>query len=311
MFIFIYTYKNNAWTFNYSTLTSSSPRADLVSPSSIPYNPSTSILTLNRSALSYAIPNLVTAIPVSTSGVRLGPDIPLPVTTVYQVNSTFLVNATDLRSGKYNISCFYNNFGFGMGAPSLEVLASTYGAAVVNASYRGGLYKINGTGLNGYSTLMVGNVKAQLVSNTSTLLVYRYPPLVSAVIQSTYKIAQPVNIRGTPFADNTAAASLAFDGQRATVYTSSLHSCWVGLDAGVGNTVNITKVRWLPNRSWLQVSPKLAGAEIQGSNDDSSYTTLFALDNTARMGWNSWRPSTPLSTNYRYIRFLHTSASKC
>lgn len=48
---------------------------------------------------------------------------------------------------------------------------------------------------------------------------------------------------------------------------------------------------------------------IQVSNDNTTWITIATVDQTVHAGWNSFMISD--TTLYRYIRFSHTSASKC
>ena len=51
------------------------------------------------------------------------------------------------------------------------------------------------------------------------------------------------------------------------------------------------------------------GAVIEASSDATTWNVIGTLDKNVHVGWNSLIPND--DTPYRYIRFAHTSQSKC
>lgn len=137
------------------------------------------------------------------------------------------------------------------------------------------------------------------------------PALVSASTQTSYNLAKESVLKGTPISDTVALKDSAFDSLISTKYTSAAATCYIGLDFGASQQAHITKIRYFPNPAWKSATEYISGATIKVSTDGAAYTTLTTLDSTAHSGWNIWKPTAPLTTYYRYVRFEHTSTSKC
>lgn len=83
----------------------------------------------------------------------------------------------------------------------------------------------------------------------------------------------------------------------------------MGLDAGSGLQVAVTRIRFFPNLQWSNIAKKILQAEFQGSNDKTTWARLAQIDQTVRSGWNVLKSAD--TTPYRYIRFKHNSTSAC
>lgn len=131
--------------------------------------------------------------------------------------------------------------------------------------------------------------------------------------QTAYNLAQPKKLTRGQFSiisDTAASQSNVFDGFLGTIYSSTSSSaCFIGADVGSGLVVQLTRVRFFPNSRWLIASNYIIGATLEGSNDNSVWTNLATVDSTVHSGWNIVPISS--SNKYRYVRFAHTSVSKC
>ncbi len=88
--------------------------------------------------------------------------------------------------------------------------------------------------------------------------------------------------------------------------------CFTGLDFGTGSQGYITQIRFMPNPAWIRLDDLFDGAVFEGSNDNTSWTTIHAIDaQTVTTGWNTWLDKA--GTNiYRFVRFRQTNgASNC
>lgn len=160
--------------------------------------------------------------------------------------------------------------------------------------------------------LTVCGMKAKVVSATSSSLTFTVPPLITQQTQSLYSLGQPASISGSPFGDTAANINLAVDSNTNTFYNSdSSSSCYVGVDFGVDTVANISSINYMGNPNWAITSNMLTGAIFEGSNDLSTWSTIFTIDNTVHMGWNYWPNPNPAAVVYRYIRFRHNSTSQC
>ncbi len=126
---------------------------------------------------------------------------------------------------------------------------------------------------------------------------------MSTLSQNTYKLASFTSLAGTPIADTVANSKNTFDAQLATTYSSTAATCFVGLDFGPFLKAGIDRIRFFGNRAWKNVASYILGAKLTASNDNTLWTTLYTIDSTVHTGWNIWRPSTPLTATYRYVRF--------
>jgi hypothetical protein len=75
---------------------------------------------------------------------------------------------------------------------------------------------------------------------------------------------------------------------------------------------DISEIRFVPNPNWAIAASKLEGGLFEGSNDGTSYTTIFTLDTSdVHSGWNGWKKTAGNTYQYQYVRFKHTSLSGC
>ena len=75
---------------------------------------------------------------------------------------------------------------------------------------------------------------------------------------------------------------------------------------------DVEEIRFGPNPAWTTVSLFLEGAVFEGSNDNSAWTEIFAIDTTeVHASWNVWQKASGESHKYRYVRFKHTDVSSC
>ena len=84
------------------------------------------------------------------------------------------------------------------------------------------------------------------------------------------------------------------------------------MDFGLHTIVDITQIRYIPNTDWSIASEKLQGAVFEGSNDGNLWIPIFNIDsNVVHSGWNHLKKIGSFSHEYRYVRFVHDSTSKC
>jgi hypothetical protein len=311
VYTFNYTYGNTSFVFNYTTLNTSTVSVTFNSPASIAHTPGL-VLNFTRTNLISTPPTNVTAIPLTATGAQFTVGIPLNIISASIYNGSILVDGSPLGAGKYNISIYFPVYGYGAVNGSLEIQAPVYTVPNVVSSYQGGkLLTVSGNGLSSVSQLSVGGLNANLVSSSSSSLVYQVPPYVTQLSQDTYNIVTPSILNGTPIADKPSLASLSFDGLLSTEYTSTATTCYIGLDFGPYLQADITRIRYYPDPSWISAVTYMLGANFSASNDNVTWDILFTVDSTVHTSWNIWRPSTPLATYYRYVRYQHNSTSAC
>jgi hypothetical protein len=311
VYTFTYTYKTAVFSFNYTTLNTSTPKVTLTGNSSVTYSP-TQTLTFTRTNFVTTAPTSLSAYPVTTTGARFAPSINLTLGTISNTNVNFTVSAGLLGAGKWAFEIYYSQYGLAECLGRFEILAPTYTVPSVSSSYEGGkLLTVSGAGVSSLSTLDVGGFPAQLISSSSNTLVYAVPPYVTKGSQTAYGLTSVAPLTGTPFADVASNAGLAFDSLQSTYYSSSGATCYVGLDFGQYLKADVSRIRYFPLRDWRSAGTYLIGSTFKASVDNVTWDTLYTVDSTVHTGWNIWRPQSPLATYYRYVRFEHNSTSAC
>jgi hypothetical protein len=90
-----------------------------------------------------------------------------------------------------------------------------------------------------------------------------------------YNLAEPSIIKGSLISDTPANAPFAIDGVINSVYSSTNSVCYIGLDFGSNSFANISSIKYMPNPAWPIAANKLEGAVFEGSNDNTTWTTIF------------------------------------
>lgn len=83
----------------------------------------------------------------------------------------------------------------------------------------------------------------------------------------------------------------------------------MGVDAGSGLAIAVSRIRFFPSLTWTNVANKILYSVFEGSNDMTTWTTLATVDQTIHTGWNTLKSS--IQTPFRYVRFSHNSTSNC
>jgi hypothetical protein len=83
----------------------------------------------------------------------------------------------------------------------------------------------------------------------------------------------------------------------------------MGVDAGEGLGIQLSRIRYFPNYQWNIASLFVEGGRFEASNDNLTWVLLTKIDQTVHAGWNSIYPNN--KNVYRYVRFVHDQTSKC
>jgi hypothetical protein len=75
--------------------------------------------------------------------------------------------------------------------------------------------------------------------------------------------------------DTPANANFATDGIINSVYSSKNTQCYIGFDFGSNSFANVSSIKYMPNPAWPIAANMLEGAKFEGSNDSSTWTTIF------------------------------------
>ena len=111
VYTFNYAYNGTVFSFNYTTLTTSTPRVNLITAASIAYSAGL-VLNFTRVTFITSPPTNVTAIPLTSTGAQFAPAISLDITTVHASSGNFLVDGSKLGAGKYNFMVYMPAYGY-------------------------------------------------------------------------------------------------------------------------------------------------------------------------------------------------------
>ena len=215
-------------------------------------------------------------------------------------------------AGSYAIRVWYDNYGWGEVSATVSAAAlADFTASLTTSSYLGGQLTVTGDYISESAVLTIGAFKGKVISTTPSSAVFEIPALITPTVIATFpSIAASAQVKHSAvISDGGTTAMNTFDGQTATIYTSSNANCYIGVDFGAGKAVQIDRIRFFPTVSWLSVSKYLLGAVFEASADGTTYTEVGSVGSTVHSGWNSFLVSDTAS--YRYVRMSHTSTSMC
>lgn len=145
----------------------------------------------------------------------------------------------------------------------------------------------------------------------SSLATVTVPAYASRATLATYPQGDPAPLPGIESADIPAESASAFDNKTLTYYESTNTACFLQLDLTASDDLEakIAELQVYPNYKLLRPVEQFEGALLEYSSDGSLWTTAQTLGGEFHSGWNSYKQEPPLYA--RYVRFSHTSASKC
>ena len=77
---------------------------------------------------------------------------------------------------------------------------------------------------------------------------------------------------------NNDLTNSVFDSMTKTGYFSSNSQCEIGIYFGYDNEVEISKIKFYPNKSWDKPGTYLKGGKFQGSSDNITWNVMKTLD---------------------------------
>eukprot|EP00241_Pyramimonas_parkeae_P007053 CAMPEP_0114267548 /NCGR_PEP_ID=MMETSP0058-20121206/25377_1 /TAXON_ID=36894 /ORGANISM="Pyramimonas parkeae, CCMP726" /LENGTH=313 /DNA_ID=CAMNT_0001385453 /DNA_START=8 /DNA_END=947 /DNA_ORIENTATION=- len=230
--------------------------------------------------------------------------------TVTSVSDT-LINITlpALASGNYQMQVEVEGVGIALASPAnlgFSVALYVGSVAPVRGSMAGGTsVTVSGYGFASdvdQNHVMICNVPCEPTAVTSTQLVCISGPILTPTSTTTYKLGggETLLSGAETLASYTARGELAFDSNISTNYDHGSDPCWVGIDLGYGTAALLTKVRLIPYFSGWGRS-QIAGLQVQGSHNGSTWSTVYTIMDEAATGWNTYDMPENI-TAYRYLR---------
>jgi hypothetical protein len=292
------------YSINYITQSALTPNITVSSSGSTPGN---TTVTLTRTD----------ALPVPISSINIISTIDktsiIPVANFTNSSTTYTF-AVNLNSGSYAVQALTSN-GYCLASGVINIALSTATGASIISSFAGGIFTITGNNLSPSSYITVNNFRGSIQTYSSSSVIYNIPPFVTAASQAAFNLQKVGLIDGSTFVlssdqpANVTNVTAAFDGLVNTVYGSPQQVCWIGIDVGQGLQAAVNRFRFFPLISWANTVNYTLGAVFEGSNDQSTWTSMGSVDQTAHSGWNVI--TSKVSTPFRYFRLRHTNQSQC
>jgi len=185
---------------------------------------------------------------------------------------------------------------------SWEFYPSITSSGTISSSIAGGLQvTLNG---NSFSTVASQNhvtvcgLPATVTAANSNSLTISTPPFTNSITKLRFPTLTAYNLlNGIWTGDVQNLVYKVYDNNERTFYVSSSSSCYIQLDVGNGAVADLTQFTYVPAVGSL--TSEFDGTIFDGSNDTSTWTTIYNLSNTID-AYNFWTPSTP--TTFRYFR---------
>ncbi|OMJ78805.1 hypothetical protein SteCoe_21333 [Stentor coeruleus] len=233
--------------------------------------------------------------------------------SVTSINTNTIVCLPNAPPGTYHVSVHIENYGFAVGSITATITLSASISGTVSTSYQGGVtLSLTGTGLHEDTQVLVCNIPCETTQALGNSLTCKLPPLVTTHSQSSFNI-QPDGKLITTFVQIgslTSQMSKAYDNDENTYYMDSSVDIYIGLDAGAGNYLQLTKVRFMGGGAANKNYKDLIGTILQGSNDATAWTDINIFTGVNNY-WNSWEvnenqePGDSFSVyKYRYYRMI-------
>jgi hypothetical protein len=107
--------------------------------------------------------------------------------------------------------------------------------------------------------------------------------------------------------------SIAFDGNVLNTPSDSNSECSLGISFKENHVAMISQVKYFMGAMSTNDKAELVNiTTFQGSNDNSTFTTLFTVDENLHSGWNYYKwESSDDYPKYRFYRFYGAEAGAC
>ena len=290
-----------------STSSSSTPTVSSVTPTTSSSSAFSITITGTKFDLGTVAVNLV---------LQTNPAIVFAASITSSSSTSIVAAFADVAAGVYNVEAVSAN-NIATSSATVTVSLSASSTAIESSIAGGATLSITGDGFFGSSQSSLNQVTVcgfpcEIIDSTSSTINCKTPQFINAAVLDTYTTlaSAPVVLTGATWSDAKTEASV-FDMTFTTVYTSSNTACEIGLDLGEHLQGQLSSIKFFPNPAIKGYT--LNGTVIEGSDDNSTYTTVATIDMNAHDGWNTISfadASTPI--RYRYYRLSGSqSSAKC
>lgn len=146
-------------------------------------------------------------------------------------------------------------------------------------------------------------------SNTAAACIL--PPVSTSYSNINFNISgESVLNSGKYFgSSSTADFGVVFDGNNLNTLDDSSSDCHVGMQFRDGYVGSLSKVKYIV--SDIKKDNFIDVLSFEGSDDGSTYTSLFTADYNVGSGWNAHEFDSAAPPKYKYYRFKGTAANSC
>jgi hypothetical protein len=148
-------------------------------------------------------------------------------------------------------------------------------------------------------------------STTSTANCF-LPAISTQYSVNAFNITTPGDITelGTTFSSNNLYTYALFDGSNMNGWPSTTGNCYVGVAYPLNYVGFLSQVKFYMNA--FTPSTFIGQLSFQGSNDGTSYTTIFTVGSEIHTGWNYYNYAEDgTEPIYRYYRLAGAGAGSC
>lgn len=169
----------------FSQQTSSTPNVNMLSTPTISPNVASTV-TLNRTNLATIAPETIQIYSLTNLGYVY--DVATWTNTSSQISFSVTLN-----SGKYGFRLYDDVYGWYSTSATTVLSVSksgTYTVSPIETSFNGGLITVTGNNIGDGAVIKVNGIKGNVQSRTATTAVFNVPKLVTALTQSSFKLAK-------------------------------------------------------------------------------------------------------------------------
>lgn len=241
-------------------------------------------------------------------------------TFVSSTDTTISIDFKAIPSGNYSFSLYYEQYGFSyLKETKLKALTIklTDLALVVTSSsiYGGKTISLAGTGFPDMTQKAINNITicdsiCDIVGSTSNKIDLTIPKLLTKTLMTTNNLESSESILQSDLkitSDNPAKQALVNDGLASTYFDSAKAGCYLVFDFGESFQIKFKEIDFYMNLA--KTINDYLNLVFEVSNDLTTFTTLYTLDNNMKTGWNKIPVTTDVAA-YRYVRLKDPSGTK-
>ena len=135
------------------------------------------------------------------------------------------------------------------------------------------------------------------------------PKFLTLPLINYYNLTKTESIFHNPskiYSDTPLAQNKINDNLLSSYYDSGNNYCYVLFEFPENFLIQLQQIQYYP--STIKTIDNFYGLIFQASVDNSTYSTLFTLDENIKTGWNSWEPNITLPA-YRYFKVSSPTAT--